>query len=361
MDVSRGLLFSSAKSTGPAVSSYVAVSNSTSPFVGVYPWDNTTGFGALYSNPATLPVDSSYGLCWNSTSTVLMVTFTSAPRVYAYPWSSSGFGAVYSNPATALLSTPPERTQPSFSIPGTAIAFPGSTTPFVRAYSWSDSTGFGAAYSAPATALPDTGLATSFHPSNGALAVAHYGSPFISAYPWSEATGYGTKYSNPASLPSNISRSVDFNPSGTAVAVGHTRTTGVFGISVYLWDNTTGFGAKYSNPASFTNIDHNSVKFSPNSDFIVASLGGSTQKVGAWDWNDSTGFGTYYNPAVRPDNTNQAVSISADGLVVAATAFTTGNRIFAWPFTPGVGFGTVYSAPATALAGTNRNIAFSPT
>lgn len=362
--VSDNLLLGAAGARGAVGSRYIVVTSDASPYVRVYPWSNAAGFGTPYANPATLPAGSSYGAAWSPTSSVLLVTFSAVPRAYAYRWSSAGFGSVYSNPSTALLSILSETNKPSFSIPGTAVLFPSAvTSPYLRAYSWSDSTGFGSAYTAPATPLPTFGqaLACSFHPSNQAFAVGHYTSPFVSAYVWSESTGFGTKYSNPAVLPYSTGRGVHFNKEGTAVAVGHSRTTGVFGMSVYSWTNASGFGVKYSDPASFTNIDHNTVRFSPNSDFIVACLGGSSLRVGAWNWNNSTGFGTYYNPSVRPDNTSQDITISADGLVVADCAFTTGNRVFAWPFTPGVGFGTLYSAPASPMGGINRSVEFSPT
>lgn len=360
--VSDNLLLGAAGARGAVGSRYIVVTSDASPYVRVYPWSNAAGFGTPYANPATLPAGSSYGAAWSPTSSVLLVTFSAVPRAYAYRWSSAGFGSVYSNPSTALLSILSETNKPSFSIPGTAVLFPSAvTSPYLRAYSWSDSTGFGSAYTAPATPLPTFGqaLACSFHPSNQAFAVVHYTSPFVSAYAWSESTGFGTKYSNPAVLPQNKGQGVHFNKEGTAVAVGHVRSSGP-GVSVYAWSNSTGFGTRYSDPAVFTAVDGGTTRFSPKSDFIVTTLG-SSLRVGAWNWNNSTGFGTYYNPSVRPDNTSQDITISADGLVVANCAFTTGNRVFAWPFTPGVGFGTLYSAPASPMGGINRSVEFSPT
>jgi hypothetical protein len=53
------------------------------------------------------------------------------------------------------------------------------------------------------------GYGAAFSPSDDAIAVAHFSSPFVTAYPWS-TSGFGTKYSNPATLPTGITYSVAF-------------------------------------------------------------------------------------------------------------------------------------------------------
>ena len=40
------------------------------------------------------------------------------------------------------------------------------------------------------------------------IAVAHDTTPYISVYPWS--SGFGTKYTNPATLPTGVGQSVVF-------------------------------------------------------------------------------------------------------------------------------------------------------
>ena len=53
------------------------------------------------------------------------------------------------------------------------------------------------------------------------IAVAHATSPFITAYPWSSSTGFGAKFTNPATLPTGQGNGVAFTPSGNAIAVAH--------------------------------------------------------------------------------------------------------------------------------------------
>ena len=95
---------------------------------------------------------------------------------------------------------------------GNTIAIAHASSPFVSAYPWSSSTGFGTKYADPSTAIPNTGWAVAFHPSGDAIAIAHDSSPFVSAYPWSNSTGFGTKYADPSTLPTGNGNGVAFSP-----------------------------------------------------------------------------------------------------------------------------------------------------
>ena len=75
----------------------IAVSHSTSPFVSAYPW--SAGFGTKYSNPATLPTGTGYGVAFSPSGNDIAVVHSTSPFVSAYPWSA-GFGTKYSDPAT---------------------------------------------------------------------------------------------------------------------------------------------------------------------------------------------------------------------------------------------------------------------
>jgi hypothetical protein len=78
------------------------------------------------------------------------------------------------------------------------------------------------------------------------IAVAHANSPFITAYPWSSTTGFGTTFANPATLPTGTGNVVAFSPVGDAIAVGHATTPF---ITAYPWSGS-GFGTKFANPAT---------------------------------------------------------------------------------------------------------------
>ena len=227
--------------------SAIVISHNNSPFISAYPWNNSTGFGAKYSNPSTLPSAVTYGVRFSPSSNKIICTqlVFSGARLIGYNWSS-GFGSQIT-PATQLLG-----------------------------YNGSQSDG------------------NAFHPSENAIVVGHNTSPFISAYAWNSSTGFGTKYSNPSSLPPAAGRSVDFHPNGNAVIVGHSNSPF---ITAYAWNSSTGFGTKYSDPSSLQNTIGLNVRFSPTGGAVIslqfASTGASWMH--AWQWNSSTGFGTKYS------------------------------------------------------------------
>jgi hypothetical protein len=70
---------------------YVAVAHNTSPYITAYPWSGS-GFGAKFSNPATLPSGSGRGVAFSPAGDAVAVAHLSSPYITAYPWSGSGFG-----------------------------------------------------------------------------------------------------------------------------------------------------------------------------------------------------------------------------------------------------------------------------
>jgi hypothetical protein len=76
----------------------------------------------------------------------------------------------------------------------------------------------------------------------------------VSTYPWS--SGFGTKYSDPATLPTGVGTGIAFSPSGADIVVSHSTSPNV---STYPW--SSGFGTKYSNPATLPTGTGNGVAF----------------------------------------------------------------------------------------------------
>jgi hypothetical protein len=101
--------------------------------------------------------------------------------------------------------------------------------------------------------------------------------PFVTAYPWS--SGFGTKYSNPATLPANNGLGVDFTTAGDAIAVAH--YTSPF-ISAYPW--SSGFGTKYANPATLPANGGKGVAFNPAGN-AVAMGHQNTPYIAAYPWS----------------------------------------------------------------------------
>jgi hypothetical protein len=325
----------------------IALAHATSPFVSAYPWSSSTGFGAKYANPATLPTGQGNGVAFTPAGDAIAVAHTTTPFVTAYPWSASGFGTKYTNPATLPASA---GNGVAFSPTGDAIAVAHSSSPYVSAYPWSAS-GFGTKYTNPATLPAFGGNEVAFSPDGSAIAIGTDLTPFVQAYPWSSSTGFGTKYTNPATLPTGAIYGIAFSPSGNALAVAHATTPYV---TAYPWSGA-GFGTKYSNPSSLPPNTGGGVAFSPTGDAIAVAHGG-TPYITAYRWSAS-GFGNQYaDPTTLPLGNATGVAFSPTGDAIAVTHYFS-PYIAAYPWSA-AGFGTKYADPTTLPAGDSLGVAF---
>jgi hypothetical protein len=269
----------------------------------------------------------------------IIVAHDTAPFVSAYTWNSTtGFGTKYANPSVAIGST---AQGVMFSPAGNAVAVTEQSSPRINAYAWTVGSGFGTKYADPATLPTGLGYGVAFSPASNAIAVAHDTTPFVTAYPWSASTGFGAKYTNPATLPAGTGLSVTFNPAGDAVAIGHLTTPF---ITAYPWTVGSGFGTKYANPATLAPGGAQAA-FSPAGN-AIAMAHELTPFVSAWPWSGA-GFGTKYaNPATLPTGTGRGIAFNPSATAVAVSHSTTPFvSVYAW--TVGSGFGTKFANPAT--------------
>lgn len=184
----------------------------SSPFVQVYQWSNTTGFGTKYSDPATTPLaNSNSNLTFNSSKNALMIgasTTTYAPQVYG--WSSSGYGTKYSSPSVLAVGT---LRWVEFANSDSVVMSVGNGAPYINAWAWSNSTGFGTKYSNPASTPNGNTYTLSFGPSDAAFVSGWTSnSPWLGAWPWNPSSGFGTRYSQPASGIPGSCYSTSMNP-----------------------------------------------------------------------------------------------------------------------------------------------------
>ena len=277
----------------------VAVAHSVDFYVSAYPW-SSSGFGTKFSNPGTLPTSNGQFVAFSPSGNALAVAHEGSPRISVYSWSGSGFGSKFSNPGTLPAD---DCFAVSFSPDGNAIAVAHLFSPYIAAYPWSGS-GFGTKFSDPASLPAGNGFGIAFSPASDAIAIAHSTSPYITAYAWS-GSGFGAKFSNPGTLPTGSGRDVAFSPSGDAIAVAHDTSPY---ITVYPWSGS-GFGTKFSNPSSLPGGNGNGVAFSPSGD-IIAVGSSSSPYIDAWLWSGS-GFGTKFtNPATLPPGSGQHLDIA---------------------------------------------------
>jgi hypothetical protein len=173
--------------------------------------------------------------------------------------------------------------------------------------------------------------------------IAMGGTSPIRAIRWSSSTGFGTRYTNPATSQNGVN-DVAFSPNGNFIASTHGATPFV---RAYPWSNS-GFGAIYSNPSTLPNgTDFGGgaeVAFSPDNS-CIAVANSTTPFVTAYPWSAS-GFGTKYaNPATLPAGRGLGISFNpVDSSIAVAHATTPFVTAYPWSAS---GFGTKYANPAT--------------
>lgn len=346
------------KSSSADIGAVVWGSIST-PRIIAYRW-TTTGFGTQYSNPATLPASRGYGVRFSPDGTQVAVALSTTGLI-AYPWSNStGFGAKYSDP-----SGNPENpgdlnsgNDLSWSPEGNAIAIAYSTTPYVVAYRWSNSTGFGTQYSDPTSLPPSFCYGVAFSPDGNSIAVAHDTSPFISAYAWSSSTGFGAKYSNPSTLPGGQGQGVAFSPSSNAIAWCGGTDGSTSTVYAYAWNSGTGFGAKYSDPGTLPPfVNSRRVAFHPSGNSIAVTVY-ATSGAYVYAWSAASGFGSKYSdPSSLAGAEGYGVRFSKTGTVIGIALNST-NRYAVYPWSNSTGFGTRYTSPASPTSNSMWDVDF---
>jgi len=332
---------------------FLAVGTAAAQNIIVYPWSSSTGFGAKFPDPSSFTGGQGAAISFTPSGNAVAVfgggssdpKNPSSFRLAAYPWSTGGFGTKFSDPSFRPQGN---CRAGAFSSSGAEIVFGGEVglSPAIfrmLAYSWSGS-GFGASLAYPSTAISGSPTDFSFTPSNNAIAVAQELSPFISAYVWS-SSGFGAKFSDPASLPMQVqAESCAFNPSGNALAVAHYSNVFLGSVvSVYNWSGS-GFGSRFSNPATVPTGVGSSVAFSPSGDALAVGCTDSPFIL-AYPWSGS-GFGTKFNnPTTLPPAQGRSCAFSPDGGALAVT-HASSPYITVYNWSSG-GFGAKFSDPAT--------------
>ncbi len=185
---------------------YVAVgwyaSSGGSPFIRVYNWSDTNGWGSAVSDPVSVPSWNVTALAWNPAGTKLAVGYGSSPYVTCYDWSNGAWGSRWSDPAT-----------PAGGIP--------------KSVAWSPDGAY-VGYACDSTA-----------------------STRVIVYPAS-GTSFGTAISAPGSLPVAAAYDLGWSPDGTHIFLHSTAATGSYEyIHVYPW-SAGAFGTKVSYPTGVT-------------------------------------------------------------------------------------------------------------
>jgi hypothetical protein len=335
---------SASNSVTPLIPSYIAVATEFSPWRDIYPWSNATGFGTRYANSSAGQAFRSTDITFSPSSDTIITTSTGPNYAYAFPWSASGFGTQYGSP-----SLPNQTNGVAFNPAGNVVAFGYVGGSRATVYPWNP--GFGTAYSTPF--LGRDGQRLTFSPSGNAIAITvDNASEPLKAFPWSNSTGFGTRYAEvPAQTPAyGAGSGLAFNSAGNTISFAHQSMQRV---STFPWN--PGVGTKYADPSPALTNAGSDVAFNPAGN-VIAVTGQDSPYFNAWPWGP--GYGTKYtSPGNRPTGGAYGVKFHKSGNSVAFAA-STSPYIFVYPWSNATGFGTRYASPATLPSSTAYSIAF---
>jgi hypothetical protein len=243
-------------------------------------------------------------------------------------------------------------------------------SPFVSVYAWDD--GFGSKFANPATLPTGNGSRIEFSRSNATLMVSHpSSSPYISAYAWS-GTGFGSKFADPGSAFTLTPSDVSFNYLNNVVALAASSDLDAVFVNAYAWDDSTGWGTKYADPATLPPRRSSFVEFNNNENRLgdtlaVAGVGsiftppGDQPYAYLYEWN--AGFGSKYADfatAVVGAQTTRGINFNSIDNAFAFGNFQSQQPYLIHAWTNGTGFGSKFSDPAGyTTEGVPGGVAFS--
>jgi len=243
--------------------------------------------------------------------------------------------------------------------PSVFIAYSGAT-PLKRisVYGWDSTTGFGSIYTAPA--IPNAISQVSFVRNNSNLSASFSSPPYFSVWQWS-GVGFGTQYSNPGSALTPGGGPAGFTWTDSIDAILTSNATAPSFPQAWAWNQTTGFGSKYSNGPALNSVGTTNGITLNGTNTQVAFSQNSLPIISLFPWSSATGFGTKYaNPASLPPGVSSPGCISFNPVTNDLAIGSGGFPFLASYAVSPSGFGVRYANPSTFIGGTVYSVRFAP-
>lgn len=287
------------------------------------------------------------GIFESASQNIIFVGSDTTSSVHAYNFSSNTFGTKYANPVDIDTSTAGCQSVQSVGNPPSHV-FYNRAASYPRGYLFNN--GFGTRIADPITLGTDMGLdlmrKTKYNDGDNKLYISHWGIRAVGTMSFDKTSNTFTSFTNPSYSIGGDGYCIDVGEITTGVfttVVGHTQTPFISLIRPNM-------GTRYTNPTSLPQGEVRSVKFYNNIVFFGMSI---SPYVGAYVWSETSGWGARYSsPATLPPATTMVyVDISPNGLHVAygyglSSANTTTNRFICYNFSSGGGFGTKIADPS---------------
>jgi len=366
--------------------SFIALATASSPYVHAYEWDDASGFGVKFANPASLPVGATRGIditTYSGTKYLAASSAAGSSGYASYIYSINGITGwgtrqngdgnqrtgksvkwFVDGSGNTFLATGTDVWAGVGSTANTYISkFTGSLVSPRTSLTWTDdSTGL----FFDLDAVTYVGLTSTDGAIVGGFGSVAGGPPstYMQGVSITESTmAFGTEWS-PTSKPQgpvNGLASYDISRSSNPRAVVFAAHDSAPYISAWKVEASPLAFVRYSNPASALpgNAEGVAYRATSSSTGQVAVAHASSPRISAYTWTTSSGFGTKYsNPVTLPTGNGDSVRFNAAGTCVAV-GHATSPYISVYPWSTASGFGTKFSNPSTPMGATVTSVAFS--
>lgn len=190
--------------------------STSSTYINAMSFVSGSGFGTKATNPSTMPSGVVLKTAYSSITAVLYCAVgTLSNQLTAYNWNGTSYGTKFTDAASVPIGC--NVLWCDVSPKGDYVIATCTSSPFVLAYSFNTSTGFGSKLTDPTTAVPSTnivigntnGLCTKFSKNGSQIGVTFPSSPYIYTYSFS-SSGIGAKYTDPSTIPAAAAPGIKF-------------------------------------------------------------------------------------------------------------------------------------------------------
>lgn len=181
------------------------------------------------------------------------------------------------------------------------------------------------------------------------------------AYPFNSATGFGDRIEPTQFIEDGFNGPgrVKFSPGGAEIATTaelFIPAEGDFGLVSYDWD--AGFGSRTT--SGVKPRGGQAVVFHPDGDVVLVSHAenSSTSRIYAYNWSDTTGYGSTRATSGTVSNSSQSwmpIALSPNSEFVAL-GYTESVNLAIFPFSKSTGFGAKVEPPSDPLTGVDGGV-----
>jgi len=330
---------------------WIAVSGAVTDYLMAYPFDTYTGFGSKIAAPSSSPPTTTQShVSWSPDNTIVLTgQLNTSPYVNAWAWSSGSWGSKYSNPASI---TADSHKNTVFNPQGTDVISSVGSSSATTADAWAWSSGWGTKYASP---IISNGQNDGTFVLNGTAVI--YGiinaTTGVVAYPFTSGTGFGTKYSDPATLPTTQGQSIAWDENTQTVITSQGNTSPY--VNAYPF-SSSGWGTRFTITSAFTT---NVVEIAFDKRGESAFFFQSTPTRRAWS---ASGFGSNLTAPAGGLTTSASTmsnSVSVDNSTFVQVSGGASPYIKAWPIRSSTTMGTAFTAPADISLSSPRWVKFS--